>query len=101
MASLLMKTGVSTDSQIIDTGLSSITQLIVYRQAMSSIGIIIALYNSERGTTITCKNALGLVKGSSSYLPTIEGGVITFYGEVGNTYGLATGEEYTWIAYGE
>lgn len=101
----VMKTGTVTDSQEISTGLSSIQQFILYRKSMTSSGLLIGHYNSELGTHYSyCTSYSTYTKyvAHGNDAPTINGGTITWLGTIGSTtYALASGVEYTWIAFGE
>lgn len=89
----------------ISTGLSSIKHFVVYRTTMDSTGLLIGNYNSNVGTHYTYCNSYGdytkfINQGSNS--ATVSGGTITLPGNYdSNTYALATGKSYSWIAYGD
>lgn len=100
MASLVRKTGTISNSTTINTGLSSITHFVFYRQSMGNTGLIIGNYNKELGMSYTYKNMLGILKGTET--PTVNGGTITWAGTIGtDVFAPAKDETYTWIAYGE
>lgn len=100
-----MKTGTITDSSTIETGLSSIKQLILYRGTFTATGLMDLTYNEELGTAYSyCSSYASYIKSggmssSSTYL-TIDGGTATWTA-TSSSYGMASGVEYTWIAFGE
>lgn len=102
MAVLVMKNGTVTDSSSIDTGLSSITQVVLYRSTVDSTGLILGHYNVDLGTFGSYHSSYS---SSSKYVavmataPTIDGGTFTWNGS--GSAAMAEGVEYIWIAIGE
>lgn len=99
-----MKTGTITDSTTIVTGLSSITQFVIYIQKVESAGLMVGHYNKELGMHYTyCSTYDTLTTiASGTTTPTIDGGTVTWPGTIGtDKYAPAAGVEYTWIAIGE
>lgn len=102
MASLVMKNGTVTDSSSIETGLSSITQVVLYRNTVDSAGLILGQYNVDLGTLYSFHSSYSSSSGSiltSTTAPSIDGGTFTWNGS-GN-HAMAEGVEYIWIAIGE
>lgn len=102
MAILVMKNGTVTDSSSIETGLSSITQVVLYRSTVSSKGLILGHYNVDLGTFGSYHSSYSSNSGNiavTATAPTIDGGAFTWNGS-GNA-AMAEGVEYIWIAIGE
>lgn len=104
ISSLKMATGTAKDSNTFETGLSSITQFVLYRKTLSSTGLMNASYNAELGSKYAyCSSYGSYIKsgssGNTSYW-SISGGTVT-WGATGSSTSMASGIEYTWIAFGE
>lgn len=97
---LVKKTG-TTVSNVIDTGLSSINFIVIYKESVSATGLVQAQFDGESSYFIYCLSYSTTIKnftvGTSAY-GSAEGGVFT-WGGTGNT-ALTEGVTYNWIAYG-
>ena len=101
---LVMKTGTFSDTTTIETGLSSIKLITLYRTAINATsGLLSAVYHETAGcqyTGITYSTTLStMASGYSTSSFTINGGTVTY--DVTGNNGIASGQTYTWIAYGE
>lgn len=102
---LKMVTGSLTatgSNDVIDTGLSTIKQFVLYNRNISSTGMVQASYNEELGTSyVYCSSYSTYMKSFavSSTAPTIDGGRVT-WNKSGNM-ALASNGQYYWIAVGE
>ena len=98
---LVMKTGTVSGTSTIDTGLSSIEQLSIWRTTISTTGIMNASYNKNLGTQYAyCSSYATYIKqvNEGSAAPSISGGTVTWSG---TTTGIAGGDTYKWVAIGE
>lgn len=105
---LTMRNGTVTDNTTINTGLSKITQITVYRKTNASVGMVDMVYDTASGLKFSyCSSySSGIAGGNivsttstSSYL-TVNGGSFTWNTTTAN-YMMASGVEYVWIAIGE
>lgn len=99
---LVMKNGSVTNSNVINTGLSSIKEFIIYRNSVDSTGLILGHYNSILGTHYTIQSMYSTTYKYISVgneAPTISGGKVTWTQT--NLHALASGKIYYWIAYGD
>lgn len=103
MANLSMQTGTVRDSNVVATSLSNIKAFVVYRDSMTSVGLLIMSYSETHGTHKTyCSSYGDYTKyiGCSKTAPIINGGTIS-WDSTTESQNLASGVDYTWIAYGE
>lgn len=100
----VIKTGTVTNENVIETGLSYIKQICLYRKTFTSQGLLCYMYNDELGGIYTyCTNYSSYAKSAGHGQTTDDyrdGGTFT-YGMTGTTNKMANGVEYTWIAIGE
>lgn len=101
---LIMKTGTFSNTDTIKTGLSSIELFVFYRTAINSVsGALSAAYHKTAGiqyTGVNYSTALSTLSyGYSDTILSVDGGTVTYSSSGGNA--IASGETYTWIAYGE
>ena len=103
---IVMKTGIVTNTNTINTGLKSIQQFVLYRETIGSTGLIDLTYNSDLGTRYTyCSSysvigqATGGITSSSTYV-LINGGAFT-WNTTSSNYAMASGVTYKWVAIGE
>lgn len=105
MANLSIQTGTITDTCTIVTTLSSIKEFVIYRDSKTSAGLLLGHYTVNLGSHCTyCSSHSSTVSFIShgSYSPTVDGGTFIWPGEIGtDSYALASGVQYTWIAVGE
>lgn len=100
----VIKSGTVTNENVIETGLSYIKQICLYRETFTSQGLLCYMYNDELGGIYTyCTNYSSYAKSAGHGQTTDDyrdGGTFT-YGMTGTTNKMANGVEYTWIAIGE
>lgn len=99
---LTIKTGTTT-SNTINTGLSTIKLVIIYRDSFSATGFINGFYNADEGKMhyVYCSTYSSYMKSCSSgtsTAATVDGGTLTT-GLSGNS--ALNGTTYNWIAFGE
>ena len=100
---LTMKSG-TTDSATIETGLSSIQFLFIYKTSVRETGFVQGAYIADAGRTyyVYCSSYSTYMKtmvNSSNSSSTIDGGTFTWGGS--STSALSSGKTYNWIAFGE
>ena len=98
-----MKSG-TTSSATIETGLSSIKMLVIYKTAFSSKGLIQGVYTVDTGKMyyVYCSSYSSYMRScdlNSSAECTVDGG--TFTVSMSGVQGLSTGTDYQWVAAGE
>ena len=102
---LKINRGTVTNNSTITTGLSSISQFVIYRKSMTSTGLLVGNYNESLGAHYSYCTTYGTYTkyvNMGSTAPTVSGGSITLPGTIGtDAYALASGIEYTWVAVGE
>lgn len=103
---LTMVTGTITNSTTINTGLSSIEQFVIYRDSVSSVGLVNGSYNASLGiATANITSADSLLKsGDVGYVHNgiiVNGGTVTWNPSSDSSGQLASGVTYNWIAVGE
>lgn len=100
---LVMKTGTTT-SNVIDTGLSAIRAIVLYKKSISATGLIqlTADLQNESVYYSYCSSSSDYVKNSvvaeGSALVAVDGGTITWNGS--STAALTADTEYNWIVVG-
>lgn len=100
---LTMKTG-ETTSNVIDTGLSSVSAFVLYTTTITAAGLATTVYTSESGVakTVYCNSYSNYMKTiSTASLKTdisIDGGTVTWNGT--NSKAMINGVTYDWIAVG-
>lgn len=98
----VIKNGIIKDSTTIDTGLSSVQLFVIYRTFITSTGLVNGCWHSTLGAHYTyCSiksDTSQIFVCSSTPAPTVNGGTVTWKGT--GTQALASGVQYTWIAYG-
>lgn len=103
---LVKKTGTVNGTgkvQSINTSLSQIKSMTIYRNVLDSTGLMILCYDETNGTFSTfcgSYNATTKQVNRDSKALTVNGGSITWEPYTANAR-LANGKQYTWIAYGE
>lgn len=100
---LKVNTGTTT-SGTIDTGLTSIKYLVIYKASLTASGLIQAIYDAESDTLnyTYCNSYSSSSKAcsvSSSSESSVSGGTFTL--GLSGTSGLSIGVTYNWIAFGE
>ena len=100
---LAMKTGTTT-SGTIDTGLSSIKTIVIYKDSVAATGLIQGIYNIDDGILhyTYCSSYSTWSKSyatSTSTSSSVSGGTFTL-GTRG-TSGLSSSATYNWVAFGE
>lgn len=100
---LVMKSGTTT-SATIETGLSSIKMLVIYKTAFSTTGLMQGVYTADTGKMhyVYCSSYSSYIKScnlSYSTACTVDGG--TFTVGMSGTSGISTEIDYHWIAVGE
>lgn len=101
---LTVKTGTTT-SQTIDTGLSSIKYLVIYKSSVAGTGFIQGFYVADKGTTyyVYCSSYGSYVSSSGASTDTnatVEGGTFTWT-RTGESAKFSDGVTYNWYAFGE
>ena len=100
---LVMKTGTTT-SGTIETGLSSIQCIVIYKDTVSATGLVQAVWlaDDETGHYTYCSYYNTYMKSyavGTDTASTVSGGTFTWGGS--GTSGLSSGVTYNWIAFGE
>ena len=101
---LAVKSGTTT-STTINTGLSSVSYFVLYKTAVSSTGLIQAIYNGSTTNMTYCSAYSSSTWGTKTYAvgtatPTISGGTITWNITNAAQGGLSASTTYNWIAFG-
>lgn len=101
---LAVKSGTTT-STTIRTGLSSVSYFVLYKTAVSSTGLIQAIYNGSTTNMTYCSAYSSSAWGTKTYAvgtatPTISGGTITWNITNAAQGGLSASTTYNWIAFG-
>lgn len=99
---VVMKTGTVSNSSTISTGLSSITQLVLYREEIVNTGLVEATYDVDFGTMYvycTSDGSFGKTGAVGNTSPTIDNGTFTWNGT--GTQAMTSGVAYVWVAFGE
>ena len=105
-AGYAIKTGTTT-ARSITTGLSSIKQFFIYKEAVSSTGLINLHYSSDSGTVYVYASAWStsnygtktITKGTTN--ATVSGGTLTIPSSSATSGGLSSNTTYKWVAIGE
>ena len=100
---LTMKSG-TTDSATIETGLSSIRCIVIYKSSVSATGLVQAVWLADDGSAnyVYCSSYSSYFKNyavGTNTDSTVSGGPFTWGGS--GTSGLSSGTTYNWIAFGE
>ena len=100
---LTMKSG-TTDSATIETGLSSIHSIIIYKNSIGATGLIYGIYRADESAAscVYCSSYNSYMSTCSTRTGvsvTVDGGTFTWVGS--STYVLSSGVTYKWIAFGE
>lgn len=100
---LAMKTGTTT-SGTIDTGLSSIKTIVIYKDSVAATGLIQGIYNIDDGILhyTYCSSYSTWSKSyatSTSTSSSVSGGTFTL--GTSGTSGLSSSATYNWVAFGE
>ena len=100
---LTMKTGTTT-SGTIETGLSSVTCIVIYKSSVSATGLVQMVWRSDesKGHYTCCSSYSGYMKSyavGTNTSSTVSGGTFTWGGS--GTSGLSSSTTYNWIAFGE
>lgn len=103
-SALTVKTGTTT-SRTVDTGLSDIHEFFIYRDGITSTGLIHLRYSKDSGTSYTHASAWASGFGTKTVNTgtsnaTIADGSITIPGTSVTNGGLASSTSYTWVAIG-
>lgn len=97
--------GTVSGTNIIETGLSSIEMLFIYKTSYSSLGFVQGCYIATLGRTYytACTNYSDYLKYCNTSNATdmsVSGGTFTWAKEMDSTYGFVTADTYTWYAVG-
>lgn len=100
---LTMKSGTTT-SGTIETGLSSIQCIVIYKSSVSATGLVQMAWRSDesKGYYTYCSSYSSYFKNyavGTNTDSTVSGGTFTWGGS--GTSGLSSGTTYNWIAFGE
>ena len=100
---LTMKSGTTT-SGTIETGLSSIRCIVIYKSSVSATGLVQMVWRSDesKGYYTCCSSYSSYFKNyavGTNTDSTVSGGTFTWGGS--GTSGLSSGTTYNWIAFGE
>lgn len=100
---LSMATGTTT-SGTIETGLSSIRCIVIYKSGVSATGLVQMAWRSDesKGYYTCCSSYSSYFKNyavGTNTDSTVSGGTFTWGGS--GTSGLSSGTTYNWIAFGE
>lgn len=92
------KSGTAT-SAVIETGLSSVSGLVMYRKNIDTTGLVYAVYDNGSSSYIYSVGSNGTCATGSDTCGTTDGGTFSWNGS-GST-ALVEGDTYYWIAWGE
>lgn len=102
-----IKIGTITGSNTINTGLSNIQYLTIYKTStgISAVGFLHGFYNANESKTwyTYCSSYSQYVKScsySSASDMTIDGGIFTWAKNLDSSMGFISNSEYTWVAIG-
>lgn len=100
---LAMKTGTTT-SGTIETGLSSVKCIVIYKRSVSATGLVQSVWLADDGSAnyVYCSSYSSYFKNyavGTNTSSTVSGGTFTWGGS--GTSGLSSGVTYNWIAFGE
>lgn len=100
---LTMKTGTTT-SGTIETGLSSVKCIVIYKSSVRATGLVQAVWLADDGSAnyVYCSSYSSYFKNyavGTNTSSTVSGGTFTWGGS--GTSGLSSGVTYNWIAFGE
>ena len=102
---LAVKNGEVVDSTVIETGLSSVSYFMLYKEKHKETGLIMAVYgNNEekaRGAYCSVYSEYTSNCNMTNFTPTIEGGTITWPYASTSSLGMSEGVTYKWVAFGE
>ena len=98
-----MKTGTTT-SGTIETGLSSVKCIVIYKRSVSATGLVQSVWLADDGSAnyVYCSSYSSYFKNyavGTNTSSTVSGGTFTWGGS--GTSGLSYGVTYNWIAFGE
>lgn len=100
---LVLKSGTIADETTIETGLSNIKLIVIYKNTMSETGFIHGTYSETTGKMYYayCSSYSSYLKSgaTSNAVPTINGGNFTW--DSTGTSGFSAGKTYNWFAVGE
>lgn len=101
---LAVRSGDVTDSTVIETGLSSVSYFMLYKDSYAETGLLQAVYGDggEISKAVYCASYSTYVKSCSLHSPnlTIDGGTITYPYGSSTTMGMSAGKTYHWVAFG-
>lgn len=104
---LKVTTGTITSSNVIETGLNSISYLMIRKTStgISAKGFLEGFYIADSATTYytycsSYSQYMSTCSYSSATDMTIDGGIFTWAKELDASSGFMTNNEYTWIAFG-
>lgn len=102
---LVVKNGEVVDSTVIETGLSSVSYFMLYKNQYAETGLLISVYgnNSQKARSVYCSAYGEYTKtcAMTNFTPTIEGGTITWPYANTSSMGMSEGVTYKWVAFGE
>ena len=102
---MVVKSGTTT-SRTVNTGLSSIEELFIYKESLNTTGLIHLHYSKTGGTSYLHASAWSTNNygtktiANATTAATVSGGSITIPGSSVTTGGLSTNITYKWIAVG-
>lgn len=102
---IITKTGTTT-SHVIDTGLSSIEEFVIYKESLNTTGLIHLHYSKNDGTSYLYASAWSTNSWGTKTInngttaATVSGGSITLPSSTATSGGLSDGVTYTWVAVG-
>ena len=92
----------TTTSGTIDTGLSAISCVVIFKKSFAETGLIQGVYTADAGSAecVYCSSYSSYYKtcAAGSVSCTVDGGTFTWGGS--GTTGLSSGKTYNWIAFG-
>ena len=98
---MTMKTG-ETTSNVINTGLSSVSAFVLYVGTISATGLVMATWENGKAQTVYCSSYSSYLKAcatvSSETDVSVDGGIVTWNGASYRV--MIDGETYDWIAVG-
>ena len=92
----------TTTSGTIDTGLSAISCVVIFKKSFAETGLIQGVYTADAGSAecVYCSSYSSYFKtcATGAVSCTVDGGTFTWGGS--GTNGLSSGKTYNWIAFG-
>jgi hypothetical protein len=100
----VIKTGTIIDSVVINTGLSSISFIMIYKKTLTKNGNIITIWHDTPGFSMAGTASFDtktFTHTTAATYVSVLGGTFEFVSNFSTAVKPSSGIEYTWVAYGE